>query len=379
MTVDEMTQLDPPKDKPAPGDQLLLKINHEIRTAVNETLGMTELLLESPLTPEQSDRVKMIRMSIDNLLTESCRILDLVRAESGSLQLDRCRFDPRQILGQALELMSRLAGHHGITLKTSIPDNLPPALIGDPMRISEMLFAVIRATMTRIETGEISIAVRSRLSGNEAATISFSVAHSGPYVNSIAILDVGDGFEDGTALALARGLARMMDGDLTIQPRSDQGIEFNFAVTLEIASPTDSEPRPAPVLQPPQHEGRQLRILVAEDGLNNQLLIQAFLRDQPWEIDTAENGRIAVEKAANKSYNLILMDLDMPELDGYAATHRIRIYECVRQVTGVPIVALTAHNETEAVLKSLAAGCIAHVTKPFTKAGLLETIEHHAV
>jgi CheY-like chemotaxis protein len=122
----------------------------------------------------------------------------------------------------------------------------------------------------------------------------------------------------------------------------------------------------------------RLKILVAEDAPQNQLLIRAFLKDELWVIDVAANGRIAVEKAAAGSYNLILMDLDMPEMDGYAATREIRIWECANQVSGVPIVALTAFNETEAVVKSFEAGCTAHVTKPFTKAGLLQTIRSYA-
>lgn len=379
MTVNETIQPDLPENQPAPGDQLLLRINHEIRIAVNATLGMTELLLESQLTREQDYRVNVIRMSIDHLLTESCRILDLVRAESGFLQLDVCRFDLRETLRQAVELLSFLAGHSEITLKTSISDNLPTALMGDPMRISEILFAVVRATMKRIETGEISIAVEGRPCGAQAATISFSVAHPGPCMNSSITLEGSDGFEDGIALALARRLTRMMDGDLTIEPGHEEGIEFRFAVTLPIANPMDSNAGPAPVRQAQNGDSRPLRILMAEDALNNQLLVQAFLRDEPWAIDTAVNGRIAVEKAAAKSYNLILMDLDMPEMDGYAATRQIRIDECLSQVSAVPIVALTAHNETQAVVKCFEAGCIAHVTKPFTKANLIETIQHYAV
>jgi CheY-like chemotaxis protein len=126
-------------------------------------------------------------------------------------------------------------------------------------------------------------------------------------------------------------------------------------------------------------DSRPLKILLAEDSVHNQMLFRTFVKDEPWEIETAANGRIAVEKAAVEFYNLILMDLDMPEMDGYHATRQIRSAECAGQVLGVPIVALTAHSETEAFVKSFEAGCTAHVTKPLSKAGLIETIRRYAI
>jgi CheY-like chemotaxis protein len=108
------------------------------------------------------------------------------------------------------------------------------------------------------------------------------------------------------------------------------------------------------------------------------MVIRAYLKDAPWGIESAENGKAALDMAVSKAYDLILMDLDMPEMDGYAATRQIRISECLRGVPAVPIVALTAHNEAEAASQSIQAGCTAHVTKPIRKAALIDTIQRYA-
>src|SRR5207245_10267247 len=125
-------------------------------------------------------------------------------------------------------------------------------------------------------------------------------------------------------------------------------------------------------------DGHLLRILVAEDATDNLLLIRAFLKDEPCRIDSAGNGRIALEKALTGSYDLILMDLDMPEMDGYTAMRKIRNSENSNEMPAVPIVALTAHNDADAVSKSTEAGCTAHVTKPIHKAAFLKTIRQYA-
>jgi CheY-like chemotaxis protein len=367
-------------------DRLLLRINHEMRTAVNATLGMTELLLESSLTRQQSSRVNEIRRSMDQLLAQTSAILDLARAEAGRLLLQKRRFFPRETLRQTIELLSILASHCGIVLQTTLPSNLPAMAMGDPSRITEILITVVRAAMNRIDGGDISIKVES--SGEthaESARIGLTVAATGPYLISrnppdISALDDDLKPEDhyGFPMMLARHLARLMDGHLEIEENPDSDTPVRFLINLTIR-PMES-PQGQPQINPTvRTDPRPLKILLAEDSVHNQMLIRTFVKDEPWEIETAANGRIAVEKAAVEFYNLILMDLDMPEMDGYNATRQIRTAECAGQVLGVPIVALTAHSETEAFVKSFEAGCTAHVTKPLSKAGLIETIRRYAI
>jgi CheY-like chemotaxis protein len=379
-----------PESRSKIDDRLLLRMNHEIRTAVNATLGMTELLLESSLTRQQSSRVNEIRRSTDQLLAQTSAILDLARAEAGSLVLQKRRFFPRETLRQTIELLSILASHCGIVLQTTLPSNLPPMAMGDPSRITEILITVVRAAMNRIDGGDISIKVESAGETHaESSRLGLTVAATGPYLISRNPPDISalDGALDedlkpedhyGFPMTLAKHLARLMDGHLEIEENPDSDTPVRFLINLTIR-PMDS-PHGQPQINPiVRTDPRPLKILLAEDSVHNQMLIRTFVKDEPWEIETAANGRIAVEKAAVEFYNLILMDLDMPEMDGYNATRQIRTAECAGQVLGVPIVALTAHSETEAFVKSFEAGCTAHVTKPLSKAGLIETIRRYAI
>jgi hypothetical protein len=363
-------------------------MNHEIRTAVNAILGLTELLLESPLTPEQAYHVNVARASADHLLTESAEILDLARAELGSLQLQRVNFDLRQSVKQAIDLLSILARHKGITLTSRISGHLPPALLGDPERINQIVIALVRNGIERMGKGEISVSVKHGPASAQGVTIEFSVADSGPRIPSSVVRQIFNGALDleattrkdsGLALTLARHLVELMGGTIWIDDGPGPGTVFHFNVNLALAHPAEPAPGDPKTATEARSGERPLRILVAEDATDNLLLIRAFLKDEPWKIDSASNGRIALEKALTASYDLILMDLDMPEMDGYTSARKIRSSECSNQMPAVPIVALTAHNEADAVLRSIEAGCTAHVTKPIHKASFLKTVRQYAM
>ena len=363
-----------PEPKPGLHDRLLLRISHEIRTAVNATLGMTELLLESSLTRQQSSRVNEIRRSTDHLLAQTSAILDLARAEAGTLKLQKRRFFPRETFRQTTELLSILASHCGIVLQTTLSSNLPATAIGDPARITEILITVVRAAMSRIDGGEISIRVESAPNTHAGdARLDLTVIATGP-----SVPNPPENAEDkfGFPMTLAKHLASLMEGQLLIEENPEAETPLRFSIRLAIRVLEGAQPHVSAIVRT---DSRPLKILLAEDSVHNQMLFRTFVKDEPWEIETAANGRIAVEKAAVEFYNLILMDLDMPEMDGYHATRQIRSAECAGQVLGVPIVALTAHSETEAFVKSFEAGCTAHVTKPLSKAGLIETIRRYAI
>jgi len=180
-------------------------------------------------------------------------------------------------------------------------------------------------------------------------------------------------------LMLARHLARMMDGDLWAESEPLAGAVFHSNVRL----------RPAPlvdVLHMHHHVGakagayrRPLKILLADDSTDTVLLIRALLKDAPWGIDSADSGRAALEMAVSRSYDLILMDLDMPEMNGYLARRQIRASEQLNEMPAVPIIALSAHNEAEAASRCIEAGCTAHIAKPIHKAALVEAIERYAL
>lgn len=367
-------------------DRLLLRMNHEIRTSVNVIMGLTDVIRESELSPNLTHNVSVARASAERLLKESGELIDLTRAELGSLQLCSTSFNLYGTLQQAMDLMSILASGKRVTLRFNALRHAPLVVIGDPGRLSQILITLVRAGIERLDRGEISVNVEHDSNNPETTKVKVGVSDNGRRIPPEQIGRMFDGgIDEDTAthgrselaLMLARHLARMMGGDLWAEVEPKIGAVFHLSVNL----------RPAPMMDFLQFhkpgvdvrtDRRPLKILVADDSADTLLLIRAFLKDAPWGIESADNGRAALEMAVSKSYDLILMDLDMPEMNGYTATRQIRISECLHERPAVPIVALTAHNEAEAASKSIEAGCTAHVTKPIRKAALVETIQRYA-
>jgi CheY-like chemotaxis protein len=351
---------------------------------VNTILGLTELLRESRLSPTQQQHVSIARASADHLLAGSADIIDLARAELGSLRLRSVRFDLHEALRQAVEILSVFATHKGVTVRIHISDRVPVTVTGDPERLGQMLITVVRAGIQRITEGEIVVTVDHDPVDTSGNMIKVTVSDKGPpfppdvrgYIfDSSTDLDTVTPHTSGLGLTLSRHLAELMGGAMWVENAPGSGSAIHFHVNLALAQPVGYVQGRPPAGSDAE---RPLKILVAEDTVDNLLLIRAFLKDESWEIDSADNGRIAVEKASATRYDLILMDIDMPEMDGHTATRKIRVLECANETPAVPIVALTAHHEAEAAFQSAEAGCTAHVTKPIRKAVLLETVRRYA-
>jgi CheY-like chemotaxis protein len=367
-------------------DRLLVRMNHEIRTAANVILGLTEIIRESELDQNLRDNISAVSSSAMRLLKESAELIDLGRAEQGSLQLFSTSFKLQDMLQQAMNPMWILANAKGVTLKFYVSDPVPLAVNGDPARLRQILMTLVRASIERLERGEITVNVNRCSNEANEINLKFSIADNGPRIppeRMIHMFNRALGHETAASgewdqdLMFARDLAQMMGGDLWAEVEPKRGAIFNFHVNL----------RPAPMADVHQlckratetrTDRRPLKILVADDSVDTLRVIRAFLKDAPWGIETADNGRIALEMAVNNSYDLILMDLDMPEMNGFIATREIRLSERLHELPAVPIVALTAHNEAEAASRSIEAGCTAHATKPIHKTALIETIQRYA-
>jgi CheY-like chemotaxis protein len=367
-------------------DQLLLKMSYEIRTTVNLILGLTDVMQELELSSDLSSNIGAMRMSAEHLLQGSECLTDLTRAELGSLQLCPASFNVAGVLQSVIELVSVQTVCKRIRLRSHISHDIPAFVVGDSARLSQMLIALLCATVDRLAEGEITVTVEYDSRNTEGTKIRFSVADNAPNDCSEPEERPLDGSLDSkssvgirseNALLLAIHLARMMGGDLWTEVHPKMGSTINFNVNLPAAATVDC-------LQACEAGTdvlvgqRRLKILVADDSTDSLRLIRAFLKDVPWRIESANNGRTAVDMAVSKSYDLILMDIDMPEMDGYFATRQIRISECLNETPAVPIVALTAHNEAEVTAKSIQAGCTTHIAKPIRRAVLIETIQRYA-
>jgi CheY-like chemotaxis protein len=368
-------------------DHLLFRMNHEIRTAMNSFLGLTELLRESQLNLKQRLHVNLARASAHRLLQSTSEIVDLRRAELGNLRLCTISFDLHDTVRIATELLSVLAVKKKIIVRLNISDRVPRAVIGDPERLSQVVITLVRAAIDRMQRGEIWVNLDCD-PGRVERMIKVTVADTGPelpahtmdrVLGGILAVDGETEGDSGLALAFAKHLVQMMGGMMRVEHEPGLGTTFHFDVRVTVTQPAGHDEDDPTGVSSTHLEARPLKILVAEDAPDNLLLIRAFVNDEPWEIDSAENGRIAVQKAAATQYDLILMDIDMPEMDGHDATRQIRVLECKNETPHVPIVALTAHNEAQASSQSMEAGCSAHLTKPVRKADLIQAIQRYAI
>jgi signal transduction histidine kinase/ActR/RegA family two-component response regulator len=368
----------------------LANMSHEIRTPMTAILGFADLLTEPGQSPaERLECVRIIQRSGEHLLSIINDILDLSKIESGHMTTDRIRCSPLRIVADVTSLMRPKAAAKGLSLSVSCPDPVPETILTDPTRLRQVLMNLVSNAVKFTEDGGVTIAVSlEQKPGTEPALV-IEVRDTGigmtpeqigrifqPFVQADSSTSRRYG-GTGLGLSISRRLARMLGGDISIT--SEPGLGSQVAARFA-AGPLDGvrlvhfggealadEAAPAG----PDRIGLRGRILLAEDGPDNQRLIAFHLRKAGAAVDIAENGRIAVDRAlgalaSGRPYDLIIMDMQMPELDGYAAAAELR-----RRGYAGPIVALTAHAMTGDRERCLAAGCTEYATKPIDRAGLL--------
>ncbi len=373
--------------------EFLSSMSHEIRTPLNAILGMAELLLETPYNAEQRRYLGTMMDNGNALLGLINDVLDLARVESGKLTLEQVNFDLAGLIDQVIETLGIRAREKGLVLTARIEPNVPTALVGDPLRVRQILVNLIGNATKFTEQGSIALTVSKDPSG-EAGAIQFSVTDTGIGIAPSDLEQVFATFVQadsstarkyggsGLGLSIAKRLVELMGGKIWAQSELERGSTFHFSARFRIQDAStklnlapavrNGAHAPARVPAPPS---KPLRILVADDSADNRMLITAFLKNTPYRIDEVENGALAVEHFIAHKYDLVLMDIQMPVMDGHAATRAIRDWERDHHRTPTPIVALSAAALSESFISSRNAGCDQHVTKPIRKAALLEVID----
>jgi signal transduction histidine kinase/CheY-like chemotaxis protein len=367
--------------------EFLTTMSHEMRTPMNAILGMADLLWESPLGDEQRHHVRIFQRAGANLLALINDILDLSKVESGHVDLESIGFDLVPLLERILQMMAARAKDRGLNLVLETLPGVPLRLVGDPNRLQQILINLIGNALKFTEQGSITLRVEPDPGGGEG-WLRFNVVDTGIGIAANKIEMIFDRFTQadssttrryggtGLGLAISRGLGEVMGGQMGCTSELGKGSTFFLRApfeTREGTAPPES-PEPASIATPRSGITRRqpiYRILIAEDSEDNIVLISAYLKDQGFELDFAENGKVAVDKMISGKPDLILMDLQMPVMDGLAATRAIRVLEATTHANPIPIIALTAHAGTE---NSLEAGCTEHLTKPIRKATLLEAM-----
>ncbi|HEY1760165.1 MAG TPA: response regulator [Bryobacteraceae bacterium] len=369
--------------------EFLTTMSHEMRTPMNAILGMADLLSESSLQAEQRDYVRIFQRAGANLLDLINDILDLSKVESGHLELETIGFELRPLLEKIIEMMAAKARDRGLKLTLEIAPAVPLGLIGDPKRLQQILVNLVGNALKFTERGSVTLRVEAE--PDVAGWLRFKVIDTGIGIAAEKTEMIFQSFTQadssttrkyggtGLGLAISRGLAELMGGRIGCSSEVGKGSTFFLAAPFDrredAGSPEGGEvvsiAKPAAGVQRPQ---AVKRILIAEDSEFNLILVQAYLKDSGFELDVAENGRIAVDKTISGHPDLVLMDLQMPVMDGLEATRLIREWEAKTHSRPIPIFALTAHAAGEGIGKSLASGCNEHLTKPIKKAVLLEAI-----
>ncbi|MBF0308334.1 MAG: response regulator [Magnetococcales bacterium] len=363
---------------------LLGSVSHEIRNLMNVVMGMSEILVDAGLPPEQQRYAEMMHHSSEAALTLLNDVLDISKLESGRLTLLDEPFSPALVVEESIGMLKIAAQQKGLSLRSTIAATTPDPIQGDASRLRQVLLNLIGNAIKFTERGEIELCVKPH--PIERGMMLFSVTDSGiglapqdqerifdRFVQVTGATDRPRGSGIGLGLDISRKLVEGMGGRIGVQSKPGQGSTFFFTLPMRLgelpAVPVQ------PVNLPREVDNRSLRILLVEDSRDAQELFQVYLNGTLHQVVTVDDGAKAVARVREERFDLVLMDLQLPVLDGYAATRRIRFWERKQRCSPLFILALSAHTTADRRKESLAAGCNGHLNKPIKKLEFLKAIQ----
>ncbi len=361
--------------------QFLSTMSHEIRTPMNAVIGMTHLLLQDDPRADQVEHLQALRFSSENLLALINDILDFSKIEAGKIEFEKADFNIKYLINSINQSLAYRAQEKGIRILSDLDDQLPEMVVGDPTRLSQILNNLVSNAVKFTEQGEVRVEAKVVNQSLETITIHFAVIDTGIGISQDELIKIFDSFSQassdttrkfggtGLGLAITKRLLDLQKSKIEVESTPGKGANFFFDLGFGISSRQTEKEVKSNIDQIVPDNLKETHILLAEDNPMNVLVARKFLLKWDVILDVANNGKIAVEKALACDYDLVLMDLEMPVMDGYQAATEIK-----KKKPDLPIIALTASATTDVQEKVFQIGMKHFITKPFNPNDLYNSI-----
>ena len=349
--------------------QFLSNMSHEIRTPMNAIIGFTKVVLKTELTSKQKEYLTAIKMSGDALIVLINDILDLAKVDAGKMVFQQTPFKLALSISAMLHLFETKIQEKNLLLVKEYDHRIPEVLVGDPVRLHQIILNLVSNAVKFTTQGQITVSVRLLKEDEDRASIEFSVKDTGIGIPQDKISKIFENFQQassgtsriyggtGLGLAIVKQLVEPQGGSMVVKSVLNEGSTFSFILSF---MKTNEDAEIDVEIEEVDTEIKNIKVLVAEDIPLNQLLMKTLLDDFGFERDIAANGKIAIEKLKEKNYDIILMDLQMPEMNGFEATEYIRN----EMKSKIPIIALTADVTTVDLAKCRSVGMNDYIAKP---------------
>jgi PAS domain S-box-containing protein len=367
--------------------EFLANMSHEIRTPLNGVLGVAGALAGTHLSEDQKGMVGLIETSAQTLGSLLTDILDLARIESGRLVLKDEHFHLAEMVRTTTALFEPDAHAKGLTVTVDLDEDADRLVCGDATRVRQVISNLISNAVKFTQTGGVTVSTQTRVVGADRMGVSLTVRDTGIGFDADTAARLFNRFEQadgsltrkvqgaGLGLAISRSLAEAMGGSLAAASTPGEGSSFTFTMELGLSDDIFDEPKADPVMAGAEAGAR---VLLAEDHPTNRKVVELILNSVGVELTCVENGAEAVTASADGEFDLILMDMQMPVMDGLTATRLIREREAAQGAPAIPILCLTANAMPEHIEASKAAGADSHLTKPISAAALIEAVREAA-
>lgn len=387
----------------------LAHMSHEIRTPLNVIMGVTDILSEETFNQKEHARlINLLKTAEEHLMLIINNILDISKIESGTVELAYNDFELNDLLGKIYEMLNLKATSKEILLSYEISPNIPVNLVGDAQKLKQVLINLISNAIKFTHVGYVKIRIigiseheeflpllqqQVQYLGNDEVMILFEISDTGIGIESSKINKIFHDYMQvdpsitsqyggtGLGLVISKKLVNLLGGDIFVESELGKGSKFYFTAKFNksknehLVKNNSEESKAANLNNGLPTQARN--ILLVDDSGDNRMIIQMYLEKLPYRIDTAENGLIAVAKVKSVKYDLILMDIEMPVMDGYTAVKKIKEWEASNNLPHTPILALSANAFEENIQEGLKKGFTSYLTKPIKKAVLIDAIEKH--